>query len=183
MGQNVMIIHLLNRSRIVVTAALIFACAFTFAACTFPGSSIITNETETDTQSPAVDDSMAISPEVDLLMQQDADLAAIESSDAASMGVLDPETGIRTVTIEAGSFYYKPDVIRVKKDEKVKLVLNSVDMMHDFNIDELGVTVPITKAETSSTVEFTPDQVGTFEYYCSVGEHRANGQVGTIVVE
>jgi len=175
--------NLLNRSRTVATAALIFACAFTFAACTHLGSTSTTNQTETDTQSPATDDSMAISPEVDLITQQDADLAAIESGDAASTGVRDPETGIRTVTIEAGSFYYKPDVIRVKKGEKVKLVLNSVDMMHDFNIDELGVSVPVTKAETSSTVEFTPDQVGTFEYYCSVGEHRANGQVGTIIIE
>lgn len=56
-------------------------------------------------------------------------------------------------------------------------------MMHDFNIDELGVKVPITKSGSSAFVDFTPDKTGTFEYYCSVGSHRANGQVGKITVE
>jgi plastocyanin len=32
-------------------------------------------------------------------------------------------------------------------------------------------------------VEFTPNIVGEFEYYCSVGDHRAKGMTGTIIVE
>jgi len=32
-------------------------------------------------------------------------------------------------------------------------------------------------------VEFTADTPGEFEYYCSVGQHRANGQVGKLIVE
>jgi len=90
---------------------------------------------------------------------------------------------VTTIDLEAGSFYYKPTEIRVKKGEKIKIVMKSVDMMHDFNIDELGVKIPITKSGETATVEFTADQVGEFEYYCSVGQHRANGQVGTIIVE
>lgn len=90
---------------------------------------------------------------------------------------------IKTVTIEAGSFYYKPNVITVKKGTKVKIVMNSVDMMHDFNIDELNVKIPITKSGSTATVEFTADTAGTFEYYCSVGQHRKNGQVGKLIVE
>lgn len=86
------------------------------------------------------------------------------------------------ITIEAGSFYYKPNLIRVKKGEKVKLTLNAVSMMHDFNIDALSVKVPITKNGTSSTVEFTPMMVGEFEFYCSVGAHRTSGQVGKLIV-
>lgn len=86
------------------------------------------------------------------------------------------------ISVEAGSFYYKPNLIRVKKGEKVKLTLNSVSMMHDFNIDELGVKVPITKSGDSATVEFTPNMVGEFEFYCSVGEHRQMGQVGKLIV-
>lgn len=86
------------------------------------------------------------------------------------------------ISVEAGSFYFKPNLIRVKKGEKVKLTLNAVSMMHDFNIDELGVKVPLTKNGTSSTVEFTPTKSGEFEFYCSVGSHRANGQVGKLIV-
>ncbi|MDO8497360.1 MAG: cupredoxin domain-containing protein [bacterium] len=90
---------------------------------------------------------------------------------------------VKTINIDAGSFYYDPKVIKVKKGEKVKIVMTSKDMMHDFNIDELGVKLPITKAGETSEVEFTADTIGTFEYYCSIGQHRKNGQVGTIIVE
>ncbi|MBI2310236.1 cupredoxin domain-containing protein [Candidatus Collierbacteria bacterium] len=86
------------------------------------------------------------------------------------------------IAVEAGSFYYKPNLIHVKKGVKVKLTLNAVSLMHDFNIDELGIKVPVTKSGSSSTVEFTADKVGEFEFYCSIGQHRANGQVGKLIV-
>lgn len=87
-----------------------------------------------------------------------------------------------TIAIEAGSFYYKPNLIRVKKGEKVKVTLNAVSMVHNFNIDELSVKGPNTQMGTSSTVEFTADKVGEFEFYCSIGQHRANGQVGKLII-
>lgn len=90
---------------------------------------------------------------------------------------------VQTVTMEAGSFYYKPNVINAKVGEKIKLVMTSKDMMHNFNIDELAVKLPITKAGETNTVEFTARKAGTFEFYCSVGQHRKNGQVGTLIVE
>jgi heme/copper-type cytochrome/quinol oxidase subunit 2 len=90
---------------------------------------------------------------------------------------------VKIVQVEAGSFYYKPNEIKVKKGQKVKIVMNSVSMMHDFNIDELNVRMPVTPKGTTGTVEFTADKAGTFEYYCSVGQHRKMGQVGKIIVE
>lgn len=86
------------------------------------------------------------------------------------------------IAIEAGSFYYKPNLIRVKKGEKVKVTLNAVSMVHNFNIDEFNVKGPNTQMGTSSIVEFTADKVGEFEFYCSIGQHRANGQVGKLIV-
>jgi nitrosocyanin len=90
---------------------------------------------------------------------------------------------VTVIEVEAGSFYYKPNAITVKKGQKVKIVMHSVSMMHDFNIDELNVKMPIIKNGDTGTIEFTPDQVGTFEYYCSVGQHRKMGQIGTLTVE
>ncbi|KKT39690.1 hypothetical protein A3K29_02395 [Candidatus Collierbacteria bacterium RIFOXYB2_FULL_46_14] len=92
------------------------------------------------------------------------------------------DVGNGQITIEAGSFYFTPNLIRVKKGEKIKLILKANDLMHDFNIDELGVKVPVTKAGNSSIVEFTADKAGEFEYYCSIGEHRQRGQVGKLIV-
>lgn len=90
----------------------------------------------------------------------------------------------KVVEIEAGSFYYKPNVITLKKGEKVTLKLKSVSMMHDFKIDALNFSIPVTKNGEEATVEFTPTQTGTFEYYCSVGNgyHKKMGQVGNLTV-
>ena len=38
-------------------------------------------------------------------------------------------------------------------------------------------------AGVSSSVEFVADKKGTFEYYCSVGQHRANGMKGKLIVK
>lgn len=89
-----------------------------------------------------------------------------------------------TIEIEAGSFYYKPNILKLKKGEKVTLKLNSVDMMHDFVIDDLELKIPVTKSGESATVEFTPSKTGEFEFYCSVGNgyHKKQGQVGKLIV-
>lgn len=110
-----------------------------------------------------------------MVSQKPTTTVATDSADTAM--------DVKTITVDAGSFYFKPNEIRVKKGEKIKIVMTSKDMMHDFNIDELSVKMPITKSGTTGTVEFTANQAGTFEYYCSVGQHRANGQVGTLIVE
>lgn len=93
------------------------------------------------------------------------------------------DSEVKIVEVEAGSFYYKPNEIRVKKGQKVRIVLKSVSMMHDFNVDELNVHSPITKNGETSQTEFTANKTGTFEYYCSVGQHRKLGQVGKLIVE
>lgn len=88
-----------------------------------------------------------------------------------------------TVNLDAGSFYYKPNVIKAKVGQRVKVVMSSKDMVHDFKIDEFSVAMPMIKAGDTGTVEFTPNKVGSFEFYCSVGQHRAKGMVGTLVVQ
>lgn len=108
----------------------------------------------------------------------DADTIMKETSDSAKEDVT-----VQTVTIEAGSFYYKPNVINAKVGDKIKVIMTSKDMMHDFMIDELDVKMPTTKSGETNEVEFTATKAGTFEFYCSVGQHRKNGQVGTLIVE
>lgn len=96
----------------------------------------------------------------------------------------EPGTGeVKVINLEAGSFYFTPNEIKVKKGERVKIVMTSKDMMHDFVIDDLNVKIPVTRAGSTATVEFTAGTVGEFEYYCSVGNHRAQGQVGKLIVE
>lgn len=109
------------------------------------------------------------------------DMAASESGEQTAVGT--SEAAVQIIEVEAGSFYYEPNEIRVKQGDKVRIVMNSVSMMHDFVIDELGVKMPFVQNGDIGTVEFTANEKGSFEYYCSVGQHRAQGQVGTLIVE
>ncbi len=169
--------HLLKQRKVALLA-LILSTSLTFAACTSTTNSTVVPPAPGTEELPIA----SMVPESDEMNRDstDADDRASTSGETTQM---DSEDQVRTINVEAGSFYYTPNEIRVKKGEKIKLVLNSVDMMHDFVIDELGVKIPVTKGGSSATVEFTADTAGTFEYYCSVGQHRASGQIGTIIVE
>lgn len=105
-------------------------------------------------------------------------LSMEENSDSAQ-----GESEVKVFRVEAGSFYYNPKEIRVNLGDRVKVELTAKDMMHDFNVDEFGVDGPVIKAGETTTMEFTVEKSGEFEYYCSVGQHRLNGQVGTLIVE
>ncbi len=117
------------------------------------------------------------------MMQQDSDTSVDADTEIKETSDSAAEASVQTVTIEAGGFYYKPNVIKAKVGDKIKVVMTSKDMMHDFVIDELGVKLPITKSGETNEVEFTATKAGTFEFYCSVGQHRKNGQAGQLIVE
>lgn len=88
-----------------------------------------------------------------------------------------------TVQVEGGMFYFKPNSITVKVGQPVKIVFKSADGFHDFVIDEFNAkTKQISTGETTE-VTFTPNQTGSFEFYCSVGQHRQNGMFGTLIVQ
>ena len=97
--------------------------------------------------------------------------------------VITNETGVKIFNVSGANFRFDPKTITVKKGDKVRIVFKSLDMMHDWDITELGVDSPVTVAGETSEFEFTADQAGEFEYFCSVGQHRTNGMVGTLVVE
>jgi len=89
---------------------------------------------------------------------------------------------VRTIEVEAGVYYFKPSEIKVKKGEKVRIVLKNVEGMHDFVIDELKVNSGIIQSGQTTEFEFVAEKTGEFEYYCSVSNHRAMGMKGTLVV-
>jgi len=55
--------------------------------------------------------------------------------------------------------------------------------MHDFVIDELGVQSERVSLGEVTTFEFSTNELGVYEYYCSVGSHRAQGMFGAFIVE
>ena len=113
----------------------------------------------------------------------DSDNLALNSGSEEEILTTDEESGVDIINVEGGSFYFEPNVITVKKGETVTIVLNSVDMMHDLVIDGLNVRTEIARSGETAEVKFTASEAGEFEFYCSVGNHRANGMTGTLIVE
>lgn len=90
---------------------------------------------------------------------------------------------VKEFKVSGSNFSFSLKEIKVKKGDKVKIVFTNNEGSHDLIIDELGVNIGQIQAGQSQTVEFTADKAGTFEYYCSVGQHRANGMFGQLIVE
>ena len=85
--------------------------------------------------------------------------------------------------VDASNFKYSVTEMRVKKGATVEINLNIVEGNHDWVIDEFDARTEVMSAGENETITFVADQVGTFEYYCSVGNHRQQGMVGTLIVE
>lgn len=96
---------------------------------------------------------------------------------------LDEADEADTFKLEASSFKFNVKEISVKQGAQVKIVLTNKQGFHDFVIDEFNARTKQLSEGQKETIEFTADKKGTFEYYCSVGQHRQNGMVGKLIVE
>ena len=90
---------------------------------------------------------------------------------------------VKTFNLSARNFAFSQTEIRVKKGDKVKVVLTSADGFHDWAIDEFNAKTERVNTGATTELEFTADTAGSFQYYCSVGQHRQMGMVGTLIVE
>lgn len=103
---------------------------------------------------------------------------------ATPEGTMEDVTAEVTVNVTGEDFSFDPNEIRVKKGDTVKVVLTSGDTMpHDFVIDDLNVQSTQAQPGGTTEVTFVADQAGEFEYYCSVGNHKQMGMVGTLIIE
>ncbi|PIY93208.1 MAG: hypothetical protein COY69_02860 [Candidatus Magasanikbacteria bacterium CG_4_10_14_0_8_um_filter_32_14] len=86
-------------------------------------------------------------------------------------------------TIEGKNISYNLKEMKVKKGDKVKVTFVNSEGFHDWRLDGYNVGTKQISVGQSETVEFIADKVGTFEYFCSVGKHRAMGMKGNFIVE
>jgi len=101
---------------------------------------------------------------------------------------IDSNLNVKTFSISGGNFKFyidgveNPDIV-VKQEDKVRIEFNNEEGFHDWKVDEFNAATEKVAAGVSSSVEFVADKKGTFEYYCSVGQHRANGMKGKLIVQ
>ena len=85
---------------------------------------------------------------------------------------------------ELGNF--TPNKVTVLVGEKVKLRVRNVDTVtHGFAMPELGVDAGEIKAGEMVTLEFTPEETGTYDFYCTqwCSEHHLQMRGTFVVVE
>jgi plastocyanin len=108
----------------------------------------------------------------DRVMQQ-------ESASEASV----EEGTLKEFTVISKPFLFNQKELRVKKGDTVRITLDNQEGTHDFVIDEFNAKTKTLNAGQEETIEFVADKAGTFEFYCSVGNHRAMGMTGNLIVE
>jgi len=140
---------------------------------TAPGTSI-TDETELETE-----DQVMEKQEESNEAEETAETDESEQEENQS----EEDSDVRTVKLEASNYKYDIKEIVVKKGTKIKINLVSKQGTHDLVINEFDARTKQINEEDSDSIEFIADKSGTFEYYCSVGQHRQMGMVGKLIVE
>lgn len=106
---------------------------------------------------------------LDASLETDTDLA------------VDPDA--KVFSVNGTNFAFDVTEIRVKEGDTVTINFESQDGFHDWVVDEFDAATEKVRPGTPTSVTFVADKAGTYEYYCSVGSHRAQGMVGTLIVE
>ena len=104
----------------------------------------------------------------------------------------DPSGEVQKVEIIVDSYSFRPDNVTVEAGKPVEITLRSIasTVPHDFTINnpESGFTITHdVKGGRDATFTFTPENAGTYKFYCSKkglfgGTHEEKGMVGTLVV-
>lgn len=104
-------------------------------------------------------------------------LFAVQNVQAGSM------KKIIVIEVSGQNFSFSPSKISLQKNKKVKIVFKNIEGFHDFRIEGMKVATKVIKAGEETSVTFAPNKKGKFIFYCSVGNHRAMGMQGTLVIK
>jgi len=119
-------------------------------------------------------------------MGQGEDKTQAETSVSSAEKVQNSEENTaspQTFTVHGSNYKFDVTEIRVREGDTVTINFEASEGFHDWVVDEFSAATPQVKPGQPTTVTFVADKTGVFTYYCSVGQHRANGMVGTLIVE
>jgi len=95
----------------------------------------------------------------------------------------DSDASVKEITVENDGLSYIPEEIRVNEGDRIRLTFRNTGGFHDWRLDEFDAATSQFSGGNSETIEFVADEAGEFEFYCSVGNHRARGMWGNFIVE
>lgn len=93
------------------------------------------------------------------------------------------EGAVKEFTVTGKNYSFSPKEISVNQGDKVKITLKSSGGSHNLVIDDFNVATGEIGNGEEDTIEFVADKAGTFEFYCSISNHKAMGMKGTLTVK
>ena len=100
-------------------------------------------------------------------------------------GVMDEDdmtNKTKVFDISGTNFSFSENEIVVHEGDTVTINFSSESGFHDWVVGEFDAATEQVETWGTTSVTFVASQAGEFEFYCSVGAHRANWMVGTLVV-
>lgn len=152
-----------------LAAALVIGAAWYYMhdpQTDMPNTDTLADETDTmpdDSMDDMDDDDAETSATVDLSVDADADA--------------------KVFNVTGRNFAFDTTEIRVQEGDTVTINFTSADGFHDWVVQEFDAATARVATGDTSSVTFVADTAGTYEFYCSVGTHRKQGMVGTLIVE
>jgi cytochrome c oxidase subunit 2 len=90
---------------------------------------------------------------------------------------------VKTFNVTASNYKFSTSAMSVNKGDTVRITLKNTDGTHDLKVDGYDVKTKLLSSGQEDTIEFTADKIGTFDFYCTYGNHRQMGMKGTLTVK
>jgi len=92
------------------------------------------------------------------------------------------EKPVKKFNINIVNWGYEPSEINVKKGDHVILNIKNIsENDHTFTLDKFGFSTVLLQPSENKTIDFYPDQTGSFMFYCAVycgdGHNSMNGEI------
>jgi uncharacterized cupredoxin-like copper-binding protein len=113
-----------------------------------------------------------------------AETESTESTDTGSTDTSSTSSGSADVSIGETEFALDPADPSVKAGSVTIEAVNNGSITHDLEIDGNGVEEEIEDLDPGASGEVTVDlEPGTYEIYCTIGDHRDQGMDGELTVD
>lgn len=169
---------------------MMLACILTLcgAGCAQPVPDVEDQDTQQDSMNALEEmgeemDDVLGAPGLDLYIENpDMEVEPdAEETDGGDVADQEEVPDVKSLSMTSGNFFFEPASIRVAPGEEVEILFAENEGVHTFVIDEIGLNVPINEG---ASVTFTaPSDPGTYSFYCSIGNHRALGMEGVLIVK
>lgn len=165
---------------VVVVLVIVLGVFFLLSQQSATDLSTVSEETD-GTTSIQLEETVDLSD--DVMAETPTSAVATSPAESPTMSPTAAEGAVKSFTVTGSNFAFSPAEMRVQQGDTVRVTFINSGGVHDWKLDEFNAATKVIQAGQQETIEFVADRAGEFEYYCSVGNHRQMGMVGTLIVE